>query len=85
MSNVSEFAPGGYRYVNGVFQYSCGVAALPGFTIERARFFRPVPLAQGFAAIEAHLRSLGRPMTAFCGCELRSPEPFSEAGFRAFN
>jgi hypothetical protein len=85
MSNVTEFVPGGYRYVNGVFQYSCGVAALPGFNIERARFFRPVPLAQGFAAIESHLRSLGRPMTAFCACELRSPEPFSEAGFRAFN
>jgi hypothetical protein len=26
-----------------------------------------------------------RPTTAFCACELRSPEPFSEAGFKAFN
>jgi hypothetical protein len=85
MSNVTEFTPGGFRYVNGVFQYSCGVAALPGFVIERVRFFRPVPIAQGFAAIESHMRALGRPMTAFCACELRSPEPFSEAGFRAFN
>ena len=85
MSNVTEFTPGGFRYVNGVFQYSCGVAAQPGFVIERVRFFRPVPLAQGFAAIESHMRALGRPMTAFCACELRSPEPFSEAGFRAFN
>ncbi len=85
MSNVTEFAQGGFRYVNGVFQYSCGVAALPGYAIERVRFFRPVPLAQGFAAIESHLNKLGRPTTAFCGCELRSPEPFSEAGFRAFN
>lgn len=85
MSNVTEFTQGGFRYVNGVFQYSCGVAALPGFAIERVRFFRPVPLAEGFAAIEAHIKALGRPMVAFCDCELRSPEPFTEEGFKAFN
>jgi hypothetical protein len=85
MSIVTDFAPGGFRYVNGVFQYSCGVAALPGFEIERVRFFRPMPLAAGFAAIESHIQARGRPMTAFCACELRSPEPFSEAGFKAFN
>jgi len=85
MSNVTDFNPGGFRYVNGVFQYSCGVAALPGYAIERVRFFRPMPLAAGFAAIEAHIQALGRPMTAFCACELRSSEPFSEAGFKAFN
>ena len=27
----------------------------------------------------------GRPPTAFCACELRSPAPFTEDGFRAFN
>ena len=32
-----------------------------------------------------HLRSLGRPSTAFAACELRSPAQFSEAGFIAFN
>lgn len=85
MSDVTEFPQGGFRYVNGVFQYSCGVAAAPGHVIERVRFFRPLPLAEGFAAIESHIRALGRPMTAFCACELRSPEPFTEAGFRAFN
>ena len=80
-----EFAPGGYRFVPGVFQYSAGVAAIPGFRIERARFARPVPLAQGFDAVDAHLARLGRPPTAFCACELRSPAQFSEAGFIAFN
>lgn len=85
MPNVTDHAPGGFRFINGVFQYSAGVAALPGHEIVRARFFRPVPLAAGFAAIEAHLAAVGRPLTAFCACELRSPEPFSEAGFAAFN
>jgi hypothetical protein len=85
MSDVVAFPEGGYRYLPAVFQYSSGVAAEPGFAIERARLARPLPLRDGFAAVEAHLRALGRPLTAFCACELRSPEPFSEAGFTAFN
>ncbi|MFW5679386.1 MAG: hypothetical protein ACOCYE_11360 [Pseudomonadota bacterium] len=76
---------GGFRYVPGVFQYSAGVAAEPGFRIVRVRFERPVPLADGFARIERYLEEGGRPTTAFCACELRSPEPFTEAGFEAFN
>lgn len=82
---VIDYSPGGYRYIEGVFQYSGGVAALPGFAIERARFARPLPLAEGFARVEAHLAEIGRPVTAFCACELRSPEPFSEQGFVEFN
>jgi hypothetical protein len=83
MTNV--FAAGGYRYIPAVFQYSGGVAAEPGFAIVRMRFQRPVPLAQGFARIERVIREAGRPLTAFCACELRSPAPFTEDGFRAFN
>ena len=48
-------------------------------------FTRPVPLAEGFARIEQTIRAAGRPLTAFCACELRSPAPFTEDGFRAFN
>ena len=82
---TATFAPGGYRYIPGVFQYSGGVVAEPGFAIERVRFHRPVPLADGFERIAGIIRGAGRPMTSFCACELRSPEPFSEAGFKAFN
>jgi hypothetical protein len=85
MTEVNEFKPGDYRFVKGVFQYSAGVAAEPGFEIVRARFMRPVPVPQGFERIEAYLKALGRPVTAFCACELRSPKPFDEAGFKAFN
>lgn len=85
MAEVVTFAAGGYRYLRGVFQYSAAVAAEPGFEIERARFHRPVALGEGFARIERHLRALGRPPAAFCACELRSPAPFTEAGFEAFN
>ena len=64
---------------------SGGVAAEPGFRIERARFARSVPLADVFDAIEAYLAGIGRSPTAFCACELRSPAQFTDAGFVAFN
>ncbi len=82
---TTEFPPGGYRFINGVFQYSGGVAALPGYKIRRIRFMTPVPLAEGFRRIKAILENAGRPTTAFCACELRSPKPFSETGFTDFN
>jgi len=85
MAEVLAFPAGAYRFIQGPFQYSAGVAAEPGFEIERARFLRPVPLDEGFRAIEAYLEARHRPLTAFCACELRSPEPFTEAGFTAFN
>ena len=85
MADVRVFAEGGYRYIKAVFQYSGGVAAQPGFEIERAMLSRPLPLPEGFAAIKAHLKRLGRPLTAFCACELRSPAPFSEQGFKELN
>lgn len=85
MAQVIDFPDGGYRFVKGVFPYSAGVAAQPGFALERVRFRRHLPLAEGFAAIAAHLQSLGRPLTALAACELRSPAQFSEEGFAAFN
>ncbi|HEX2199325.1 MAG TPA: hypothetical protein VHG88_12020 [Burkholderiales bacterium] len=85
MADVPVFQAGGYRYIKAVFQYSGGVAAEAGFEIERVRLRRPLPLADGFAFVESHLRRIGRPSTAFCACELRSPAPFTEQGFVEFN
>jgi hypothetical protein len=79
------FEPGGYRFIKGVFQYSAGVAAMPGYRMVRVRFRTPVPLAAGFERVEQTIKAAGRPLTAFAACELRSPAPFTEAGFRAFN
>lgn len=80
-----EFAPGSYRFIPGPFQYSGGVSALPGYAIRRVRFHTPVPLAKGFQHIASVLEGAGRPLTAFCACELRSPAPFTDEGFRSFN
>jgi hypothetical protein len=83
--STCEFEPGNFRFIPAVFQYSGGVAALPGFEIRRVMFRTPVPLLQGFRAAEEVIRAAGRPLTSFCACELRSPEPFTETGFRIFN
>jgi hypothetical protein len=85
MSQTIAVPEAGFRFIPAVFQYSGGVAAEPGFTLERVRFAEPVPLMEGFARIAQVLEAAGRPKTAFCACELRSPAPFTEAGFAAFN
>ena len=82
---TSDFAPGNYRFIPAVFQYSGGVAASPGFEIERVRFDKPVALAEGFAQIAKYIEGSARPPTSFCACELRSPAAFTEEGFRTFN
>ncbi len=85
MAEARAFPEGGYRFLKAGYQFSSGVAAEPGFEIERARLARPLPLAVALRVVEAHLARLGRPTTAFAACELRSPRPFSEQGFDDFN
>jgi len=80
-----DFSAGNYRFIPAVFQYSSGIAALPGYQIERVRFDRLVPLADGFRLIADYIKAAGRPLTSFCACELRSPAAFTEDGFLKFN
>jgi hypothetical protein len=82
---TQDFSAGNYRFIPAVFQYSSGAAADPGFEIERVRFDRMLPLAEGFEQIAKYIGAAGRPLTSFCACELRSPAAFTEDGFRAFN
>ena len=76
---------GSYRFLTGIAPYSAGVTALPGYEIVRAVLARPLPWREGFVRIERHLHGLGRPRAALCAVELRSPAPFTFAGFAAFN
>src|SRR5215212_885125 len=82
---TSDFAAGNYRFIPAVFQYSGGVAASPGHEIERVRFDKWLPLAEGFAQIAKYIQAASRPLTSFCACELRSPAAFTDEGFRNFN
>lgn len=82
---MRDFPAGNYRFIPAVFQYSSGAAADSGFEIERVRFDRLLPLAEGFARAADYIQAVGRPLTSFCACELRSPAAFTEDGFRRFN
>src|SRR3954449_11453987 len=82
---IRDFPAGNYRFIPAVFQYSSGAAADTGFEVERVRFDRLLPLADGFTEPAKYIQAAGRPLTSFCACELRSPGAFTEDGFRKFN
>jgi hypothetical protein len=78
-------AAGGYRFLPGIAPYSSGVVADGRHEVIHATLAAPVPWRRGFERIDAHLRRLGRPRAALCAVALRSPAPFSFAGFADFN
>jgi hypothetical protein len=80
-----SFDAGGYRFLKGGFPYSRGVVAGSGFAIEHVRLAASVALAAGFDIVARYLEAIGRPRTALCAMELRSPQPFTFEGFREFN
>jgi hypothetical protein len=80
-----ENKPGNYSFLKGIAPYSAGVVAEAGFEVVHVRFERYIPLRAGFDAVEEYVKGAGRPLQAVCGMELRSPKPFSFAGFNQFN
>ena len=86
MIKTVEASDSGYRFMPGVSQYSCGIAALEGFTIERVRFAKRGAAESGLCADrrDPQSRRAGRSRRSRA-CELRSPAPFTEEGFGAFN
>lgn len=76
---------GGFSFLKAGMPYSSGAVAARGFEIVRARLAKPVSVADGFKAIDAHLKHVNRPSQALCAIELRSPKPFTFDGFREFN
>ena len=63
----------GYRFLPGGPVFAGGAVAEPGYAVVHAMLARWLPLEQGYALVEAHLKSLGRPMHALCGMQLRLP------------
>ena len=76
---------GKYHFLSGIDPYSCGVVADPGHEVVHATLQAPLPWRDGFELIDAHLATAGRGREALCGIQLRSPEPFTMAGFKEFN
>ena len=80
-----ENTKGGFRFLRGIAPYSSGAAALSGYELVHATLVPPRPYREGFEAIDRHFKQEGRPPEALCGIELRSPRPFTFAGFNQFN
>ena len=76
---------GNDSFLKGIAPYSAGAVAEKGYEIVHVRFQQPMPLAQGFDRVKAHLQAVKRPAQALCAMELRSPKPFTFAGFGEFN
>jgi hypothetical protein len=58
---------------------------MPGYEIVHVTFANPLPYRQGFDRLAAYLTAIDRPRLALCAIELRSPKPFTFAGFQEFN
>ena len=76
---------GNYQFLTGIAPYSSGVVALPGYEIIHVTLRQPRPYRPGFSLIERHLAGQERSRQALCAIELRSPKPFTFAGFTEFN
>lgn len=80
-----ENPKGNYRFLPGIAPYSSGVVAMSGYEIVHVVLPRPRPYRDGFELIERYLAARDRPRQALCAIELRSPKPFTFAGFAEFN
>ncbi|MCY1267072.1 2-amino-5-chloromuconate deaminase [compost metagenome] len=76
---------GNYRILPSGAAYCAGIIPDQGFEVVRAELQGWIPLEQAYAFIEQHLKSLGRPVQAFCGIELRVPAPLTMESWSSFN
>lgn len=82
---LTDHPTGNYRFLPGIAPYSCGVVASPGYEIVHVTLARTVPYRDGFQRIDRFLTEHNRPRAALCAMALRSPRPFTFAGFAEFN
>ena len=85
MRRMRDVPSGQYRFLPGIAPYSSGVIAMPGHEVVHVMLRSPVPWREGFALIARHLTAERRPRAALCAIALRSPTPFTFAGFAEFN
>lgn len=76
---------GNYKILPGGAAFCSGVIPYPGYEIVRVLLDPWIPLEQGYGFIEKHLKSVGRPIQAFCGIELRVPAPLAFKDWSTFN
>jgi hypothetical protein len=82
---LAENISGNYSFIRGIGPFSSGVIARPGFEIVHAALKPFVPLEQGYALVDRHLKGFPRPLAALCGMHLRIPKALSRQAFDEFN
>lgn len=76
---------GNYAILPSGAAYCSGIVPDQGYEIVRVELQNWVPLDEAYNFIESYLKSIGRPVQAFCGIELRVPEPLSLDNWSSFN
>jgi hypothetical protein len=80
-----ETAGAGYEFLPGLPFASNGVIASSGMIIQHAVFADPILFPEGFEAVRGYLDSVGRPVEALCGFDLRLPAARKLEDFLSFN
>jgi hypothetical protein len=82
---VIDNPKGNFQFAKGSGPYSSGAVAHDGYEVVHV-IFNPLPkLWDAFGIIERRMKSLGRPLHALCGMELRIPKALSIEAFNEFN
>jgi hypothetical protein len=76
---------GAYKILPGGSAFCSGVIPHEGHEVVRVLLRPWIPLEQGYSFIERYLTSVGRPIQAFCGIELRIPAPLAMKDWSTFN
>jgi hypothetical protein len=76
---------GNYAILPSGAAYCSGIVPDQGYEVVRAELQSWVPLGEAYGFIESYLKSIGRPVQAFCGIELRVPEQLTFDKWSSFN
>ncbi|MEO6291285.1 MAG: hypothetical protein ABIO88_01540 [Burkholderiaceae bacterium] len=84
-NQLIEHRAGNYKVLPSGAAYCSGIIPDPGYEVVRVELNPWLPLDQAYAFIESHLKAAARPVQAFCGIELRVPEPLIFDKWSSFN
>ena len=84
-NQLIEHRAGNYKVLPSGAAYCSGIVPDPGYEVVRVELTPWLPLDKAYAFIENHLKRAGRPVQAFCGIELRVPEPLTLDKWSSFN
>ena len=75
----------GYSFLEGIYPYSSGVVANPGFEIVHVTLNTWLPWQDGMQQARRFVESEGGGVEQLCAFELRCPRPHSMGSFIGFN